>query len=137
MLISNNRKGAYEVLKPLAALAVLASTFIILIALAPSASASDCKYYVFLETGLDVKKNKVYRSSGVRKYLEGVTAAYSPFGDIEKNGFTLQNLGPFAKATQAKDNLEQRVLALKAKGYAAHGSVKLPRIMLLNKKLCH
>jgi len=137
MLISNNRKGAYEALKPMAALALIASVFVTLLVLAPSASASTCKYYVFLETGLDVKKNKVYRSSGVRKYLQGVTAAYSPFGDIKKAGFTLQNLGPFAVAKQAKDEVAQRILALKAEGYTSHGSVKLPRIMLLNKKLCH
>lgn len=100
-------------------------------------ATAECKYYTFLDYGTDVDARKVFRSSGVRMYQRGIRAAYSPFGHVAKDGFKISSLGPFNSAQEAKGALRVQLAGLTQKGFKPHGASKLPRIFLLDKKLCN
>jgi len=74
----------------------------------------------------------------VRMYQAGLATAYGPRGEVNKNGFTMVLLGPFVNSGVAKKSLNKRLSQLKAQGYSKKkGNQGMPRIFLLNKRLCN
>lgn len=114
--------------------AILSSLVPMLLSAAPV--SAKCQYYSFLDFGVDPAAGKVFRSSGVRMYQPGFEAAYSPYGHIEKDGFSIQRLGPFNTQEEAKQRLRMALQKLKKDGYRKVQKAGFPRVMLLNKKLC-
>ncbi|MBB6522007.1 hypothetical protein [Pseudoteredinibacter isoporae] len=98
--------------------------------------SARCQYYSFLDFGVDPTAGKVFRSSGVRMYQPGFEAAYSPYGHVEKDGFSIQRLGPFNTQAEAKQRLNLALQKLKKDGYRKVQKAGFPRVLLLNKKLC-
>ncbi|GAA6152080.1 hypothetical protein NBRC116587_14990 [Pseudoteredinibacter isoporae] len=104
--------------------------------LSAASVSAKCQYYSFLDFGVDPAAGKVFRSSGVRMYQLGLEAAYSPYGHVEKDGFAIQQLGPFNTPEQARQRLNLALQKLKKDGYRKVKKADFPRLMLLNKKLC-
>ncbi|WP_299974365.1 hypothetical protein [uncultured Pseudoteredinibacter sp.] len=99
-------------------------------------AVAKCKYYSYLDYGVDPQVGKVFRSSGVRMYQPGFEAAYSPYGHVKKDGFVVESLGPFNSSNEAKLHLQRVLAKLKSEGYQKRTAATFPRVMLLNKKLC-
>ncbi|WP_299772221.1 hypothetical protein [uncultured Pseudoteredinibacter sp.] len=99
-------------------------------------AVAKCKYYSYLDYGVDPSVGKVFRSSGVRMYQPGFEAAYSPYGHVKKDGFVVESLGPFNSSSEAKLHLQLALRKLKSEGYKQRSGASFPRVMLLNKKLC-
>lgn len=99
--------------------------------------AAECRYYAFVDHGVNGEQARVFRSSGVRMYQPGLVTAYGTRGEINKDGFTMEQLGPFPNAGVAKVELNKKLESLSQQGYLKKtGNNGMPRIYLLNKKLC-
>lgn len=110
----------------------------VLFVFASKVYAGSCQFYAFVDHGVTAEQKKVFRSSGVRMYQAGLSTAYGPRGEVNKNGFTMVLLGPFVNSSTAKKSLNKRLAQLNAEGYIKKkGNQGMPRIFLLNKKLCH
>jgi hypothetical protein len=101
--------------------------------------AGECKYYAFVDHGVVASnQKKVFRSSGVRMYQPGLITAYDARGELNKDGFTMVQLGPYANSAIAKKALKKKLADLNGQGFVKKtGNQGMPRIYLLNKKLCN
>lgn len=104
-----------------------------------------CQYYAYVSYGpamvngnLNEKQN-VYKSSGLRKNLEGFRAVYTSYGQVTlASGFAIENIGPYDTEAVAYDALNSVIDELESAGYVKKNrSHTVPAIILRNKKKCN